>query len=145
MILHSEYFGLKQRFCEADHYLEFFVPIGEPLPPQYFVRIVSDRLAPYLVEFYAFGVMRLCIPLLRSLFWWTLTDWRHRMLSRSRFASVAGSWDCKENPHQNAAIVVIMLTSDRMFFTYCCSLPSSHLICTGGSVPKQYFQSASGT
>lgn len=42
-ILHSEFFGLKQRFATQDHVLDFFVPIGEPMPPQYFIRVVSDR------------------------------------------------------------------------------------------------------
>eukprot|EP00043_Microstomoeca_roanoka_P014404 m.142887 g.142887 ORF g.142887 m.142887 type:complete len:2149 (-) comp16005_c1_seq1:147-6593(-) len=42
-LLHYEFFTLKQRFAESDHILEFFVPIGDPLPPQYFVRVVSDR------------------------------------------------------------------------------------------------------
>eukprot|EP00730_Choanoeca_flexa_P002247 TRINITY_DN10972_c0_g1_i1.p1 TRINITY_DN10972_c0_g1~~TRINITY_DN10972_c0_g1_i1.p1 ORF type:complete len:1796 (+),score=582.18 TRINITY_DN10972_c0_g1_i1:116-5389(+) len=42
-ILHQEYFLLKQRYAEVNHYLEFFVPIGEPMPPQYFIRVVSDR------------------------------------------------------------------------------------------------------
>lgn len=42
-LLHYEYFSLKQRFSELDHVLEFFVSIGDPMPPQYFVRVVSDR------------------------------------------------------------------------------------------------------
>jgi pre-mRNA-splicing helicase BRR2 len=41
-ILHSELFSLKKRFSEMDHVLEFFVPVGEPMPPQYFIRVVSD-------------------------------------------------------------------------------------------------------
>ncbi len=31
------------RFAEDEHTLSFTVPISEPLPPQYFVRVVSDR------------------------------------------------------------------------------------------------------
>ncbi|EDQ89655.1 uncharacterized protein MONBRDRAFT_36978 [Monosiga brevicollis MX1] len=42
-ILHSEYFALKRRYLEVDHYLSFYVPVGDPMPPQYFIRIVSDR------------------------------------------------------------------------------------------------------
>ena len=42
-ILHQEYFLLKKRFAEVEHTVSFFVPIYEPVPPQYFVRIVSDR------------------------------------------------------------------------------------------------------
>eukprot|EP00040_Diaphanoeca_grandis_P033251 m.203207 g.203207 ORF g.203207 m.203207 type:complete len:2196 (+) comp32849_c2_seq1:126-6713(+) len=42
-ILHHEYFMLKAKFAEEDHIVEFTVPIMEPLPPQYFIRVVSDR------------------------------------------------------------------------------------------------------
>ena len=42
-ILHYEYFMLKQRFVEDEHNLTFTVPVHEPLPPQYFIRVVSDR------------------------------------------------------------------------------------------------------
>ena len=41
-VLHSEYFLLKQKFCEDEHLVKFYVPMFEPLPPQYFIRIVSD-------------------------------------------------------------------------------------------------------
>lgn len=42
-ILHHEYFLLKKQYIEEDHTLDFTVPIYEPLPPQYFIRVVSDR------------------------------------------------------------------------------------------------------
>uniref|UniRef100_A0A1J3DRP2 RNA helicase n=1 Tax=Noccaea caerulescens TaxID=107243 RepID=A0A1J3DRP2_NOCCA len=42
-ILHHEYFLLKKQYIEEDHTLNFTVPIFEPLPPQYFVRVVSDK------------------------------------------------------------------------------------------------------
>eukprot|EP00271_Cylindrocystis_brebissonii_P012705 TRINITY_DN317_c0_g1_i1.p1 TRINITY_DN317_c0_g1~~TRINITY_DN317_c0_g1_i1.p1 ORF type:complete len:2233 (-),score=420.67 TRINITY_DN317_c0_g1_i1:1930-8628(-) len=42
-ILHHEYFLLKMQYADEDHLLTFTVPIFEPLPPQYFVRIISDR------------------------------------------------------------------------------------------------------
>ncbi|KAJ7515579.1 hypothetical protein O6H91_22G019200 [Diphasiastrum complanatum] len=42
-ILHHEYFVLKMQYIEEDHNLSFTVPIFEPLPPQYFIRVVSDR------------------------------------------------------------------------------------------------------
>ncbi|PIA32529.1 hypothetical protein AQUCO_04400019v1 [Aquilegia coerulea] len=42
-ILHHEYFMLKKQYHEEDHALNFTVPISEPLPPQYFIRVVSDR------------------------------------------------------------------------------------------------------
>lgn len=42
-ILHTEYFVLKKRYCEDEHIVDFTVPIYEPLPPQYFIRVVSDR------------------------------------------------------------------------------------------------------
>mmetsp|Transcript_75394 Transcript_75394/g.157134 ORF Transcript_75394/g.157134 Transcript_75394/m.157134 type:complete len:2169 (-) Transcript_75394:248-6754(-) len=42
-ILHQEMFVLKERGAEEEHTLNFTVPITEPLPPQYFIRVVSDR------------------------------------------------------------------------------------------------------
>jgi pre-mRNA-splicing helicase BRR2 len=42
-ILHHEYFLLKKQYIDEDHTLHFTVPIFEPLPPQYFVRVVSDK------------------------------------------------------------------------------------------------------
>ena len=42
-ILHTELFILKAKFAEDDHSLSFTIPIFDPLPPQYFIRVVSDR------------------------------------------------------------------------------------------------------
>lgn len=42
-ILHHEYFMLKKQYVDEDHILNFTVPIYEPLPPQYFIHVVSDR------------------------------------------------------------------------------------------------------
>ena len=42
-ILPSELFILKGRYMEEEHVVSLTVPIMEPLPPQYFVRAVSDR------------------------------------------------------------------------------------------------------
>ncbi len=42
-ILHSEYFILKQKFAEEDHVVTFTVPLFEPIHPQYFVKVISDR------------------------------------------------------------------------------------------------------
>ncbi|XP_077866921.1 U5 small nuclear ribonucleoprotein 200 kDa helicase-like [Saccoglossus kowalevskii] len=43
IILHHEYFLLKSKFSQDEHVVKFFVPVFEPLPPQYFIRVVSDR------------------------------------------------------------------------------------------------------
>lgn len=43
VILHHEYFLLKSKYAGDEHLVKFFVPVFEPLPPQYFLRIVSDR------------------------------------------------------------------------------------------------------
>lgn len=43
VVLHHEYFLLKSKFAADEHLVKFFVPVFEPLPPQYFLRIVSDR------------------------------------------------------------------------------------------------------
>jgi pre-mRNA-splicing helicase BRR2 len=42
-ILHHESFILKKTLAEEDSLLSFTLPIAEPLPPQYFIRVVSDR------------------------------------------------------------------------------------------------------
>jgi pre-mRNA-splicing helicase BRR2 len=42
-ILHHEFFSLKSTRSEEEHALVFSVPILDPLPPAYFVRVVSDR------------------------------------------------------------------------------------------------------
>ncbi|KAK1409041.1 hypothetical protein QVD17_41306 [Tagetes erecta] len=42
-ILHNEYFLLKKQHINEDHTLKFTLPISEPLPPQYFIKVVSDR------------------------------------------------------------------------------------------------------
>jgi len=42
-LLHQELFVLKERGAEEEHTLNFTVPITEPLPPQYFIRVTSDR------------------------------------------------------------------------------------------------------
>lgn len=43
VILHHEYFLLKAKYAQDEHLVTFFVPVFEPLPPQYFIRMVSDR------------------------------------------------------------------------------------------------------
>ncbi|KAK3220011.1 hypothetical protein Dsin_013981 [Dipteronia sinensis] len=42
-ILHHEYFMLKKQYIDEDHTLDFTVPINEPFPPHYFIRVVSDK------------------------------------------------------------------------------------------------------
>ena len=43
LLLHHEYFILKKKFAEEEHTISFTIPLFEPLPPQYFIRVVSDR------------------------------------------------------------------------------------------------------
>ena len=49
LILHHEYFLLKQKFCEDEHLVKMFVPVFDPLPPLYFIR-VGKRSAFCLAE-----------------------------------------------------------------------------------------------
>eukprot|EP00808_Paulinella_micropora_P006106 g54769.t1 len=42
-ILHYEYFILKKKFAQEEHTANFTIPIFDPLPPQYYVRVISDR------------------------------------------------------------------------------------------------------
>lgn len=43
-VLHHEFFLLKKQYMkdksEADHQVAFTVPIAEPLPPQYFIKVL---------------------------------------------------------------------------------------------------------
>ena len=43
IILHHEFFLLKSKYSQDEHTIKFFVPVYDPLPPQYFIRIISDR------------------------------------------------------------------------------------------------------
>ncbi|KAJ8667090.1 hypothetical protein QAD02_008752 [Eretmocerus hayati] len=43
VILHHEFFLLKAKYAKDEHVVKFFVPVFEPLPPHYFLRVVSDR------------------------------------------------------------------------------------------------------
>ncbi|EFA74523.1 DEAD/DEAH box helicase [Heterostelium album PN500] len=42
-ILYYEYFMLKKKMMEEDQTITFTVPLSDPLPPQYYVRVVADR------------------------------------------------------------------------------------------------------
>lgn len=42
-VLHHEYFVLSKKFANDAHTVTFTIPIHEPMPPQYFIRVVSDR------------------------------------------------------------------------------------------------------
>lgn len=42
-ILHHEPFLLKQQYADKEHNVEFTVPIKDPLPPNYFIKVISDR------------------------------------------------------------------------------------------------------
>ena len=43
LILYHDSFILKAQYAEEEHNLTFTVPLYEPLPPNYFVSVVSDR------------------------------------------------------------------------------------------------------
>ncbi len=42
-VLHHEFFILKKKFATEEHTVSFTVPLFEPLHPQYFIKVVSDR------------------------------------------------------------------------------------------------------
>lgn len=42
-ILHFEPFLLKLQYAANEHVVSFSVPLHEPLPPQYFIKVISDR------------------------------------------------------------------------------------------------------
>jgi pre-mRNA-splicing helicase BRR2 len=37
------YVDSSRKYCEDEHYVKFFVPVFETLPPQYFIRVISDK------------------------------------------------------------------------------------------------------
>uniref|UniRef100_A0A7S4W4W0 RNA helicase n=1 Tax=Ditylum brightwellii TaxID=49249 RepID=A0A7S4W4W0_9STRA len=43
VVLHHEMFALKNTSAEDEHTVIFTVPILDPLPPSYFIRVISDR------------------------------------------------------------------------------------------------------
>ena len=42
-MLYHEYFLLPKVHSEREHTVTFTIPIYDPLPPQYYIRCVSDR------------------------------------------------------------------------------------------------------
>ncbi|CAG8503773.1 2964_t:CDS:2 [Ambispora gerdemannii] len=43
VILYHDSFILKRKYAEEDHVITFTVPLFEPLPPNYFISVISDR------------------------------------------------------------------------------------------------------
>lgn len=43
IILFHDQFLLRQRYADQDHFVTFTVPMLDPLPPNYFISVVSDR------------------------------------------------------------------------------------------------------
>ncbi|KAI9277671.1 Sec63 Brl domain-containing protein [Umbelopsis sp. AD052] len=43
IILHHDSFILRERYAEEEHVMTFTVPLFDPLPPNYFVSVISDR------------------------------------------------------------------------------------------------------
>jgi len=50
-ILHHEYFLLKHKFRGDEHVVKFYVPIFEPLPPQYFIKVTYKSFQFVLYAF----------------------------------------------------------------------------------------------
>jgi len=42
-IIHYEQFLLKKRYSSEEHYITFTATISEPIPPQYYIKVISDR------------------------------------------------------------------------------------------------------
>ena len=42
-ILYHDTFVLRERFAQDEHYVTITVPISEPVPPNYFISVISDR------------------------------------------------------------------------------------------------------
>ncbi len=48
IILHHEYFLLKSKYSTDEHVINFFVPVFEPLPPHYYIRV--SAMEPPIVQ-----------------------------------------------------------------------------------------------
>lgn len=42
-ILYHDTFVLRERFAQDEHYVTITVPISEPIPPNYYISVISDR------------------------------------------------------------------------------------------------------
>jgi hypothetical protein len=62
-ILHHEPFILRAQNASDEHVVNFTVPMLDPMPPQYFIRVVSDRY--YIHLFYAY--MSICLYVYMSI------------------------------------------------------------------------------
>jgi pre-mRNA-splicing helicase BRR2 len=49
-ILHHEFFLLKKAYVNDDHTVSFTVPVQEPLPPQYFIRVRDGRTDRWITD-----------------------------------------------------------------------------------------------
>jgi pre-mRNA-splicing helicase BRR2 len=47
-VLHHEYFLLKKALAEEDHLVTFTLPVAEPLPPQYFIKVRGAACQTYI-------------------------------------------------------------------------------------------------
>jgi len=56
------------KFNQDDHLVKFFVPVFEPLPPQYFIRLVSDRWIGKLLVDIPHFVFSFCLSLNADLY-----------------------------------------------------------------------------
>lgn len=65
IILHHEYFLLKSKYATDEHVIKLFVPVFEPLPPQYFIRVVSNR---WLGKSFLYTILKHHIHLVPLLF-----------------------------------------------------------------------------
>ncbi|KAI0312142.1 hypothetical protein OF83DRAFT_1031788, partial [Amylostereum chailletii] len=43
IILFSDSFVLRQRYAEDEHNITLTVPMFEPVPPNYYISVISDR------------------------------------------------------------------------------------------------------
>ncbi|XP_053381679.1 U5 small nuclear ribonucleoprotein 200 kDa helicase-like [Mercenaria mercenaria] len=61
--LHHEYFLLQNKFAKDEHYVKFFVPVFEPLAPQFFIKVVSDK---WMGELNSSGLTLMTIALYKT-------------------------------------------------------------------------------
>ena len=51
-LLHHQFFLLKQSYAQDEHVVTFTVPIQDPLPPQYFIKVPPSHLTMCVCEWF---------------------------------------------------------------------------------------------
>lgn len=115
-VLYHDYFVLKQRYAEEDHLLTFTVPLYEPLPPNYFVTVVSDRWLHSVTKLpVSFKHLILPEKYAPHTELHDLQPLPVSALRNAEFESVYSDWISQFNPIQTQVFNTLYTTDDNVF------------------------------